>query len=130
MVRIDYKDAQKLIEKMHAKERIRVSSCAICRGKAVKKLWSSGGVFPVKTVMCQDCGTVRNTETLPFEDLEIIGKHGGSLVHGLKMNTELSEEYFQKQKQRYAILLDYFSQQLPDLAGAHVLDMICEVGGA
>ena len=125
---IQRKAKRTLIDNLALQKRINVLQCPVCNGEKMQTLWSTK-ITKVTTVICRICSTIFNDDTLNTDDLELIGKHGGSLVSGMKMDLNACEKYFSKQYDRYQHVLGLLRLHQIDVNGKRSLDLICEVGG-
>lgn len=119
---------RKLIDDLAMQDRIKVQACPVCNSVESQPLWTTN-ITKVTTVICKNCSTCYNDDTLSVDDLELVGKHGGSLVSGLKMDVSACEKYFNKQEKRYQHVLELLNAHQITVKGKRSLDLICEVGG-
>ena len=125
---IQRKAKRNLIDNLALQKRINVPQCPVCNNEKMQTLWTTK-ITKVTTVICTSCSTIFNDDTLNTDDLELVGKHGGSLVSGMKMDLNACEKYFSKQYDRYQHVLELLRLHQIDVNGKRSLDLICEVGG-
>lgn len=119
---------RRLVDNLSLKARVNVEKCPVCDATEHTYLWRTK-ITKVTTNLCAKCDCIFNDQTLDQQDLEAIGKHGGSLVSGLKMDERLCEEYYQRQVSRYEHVIDLLRDHQVELKNKRCLDLICEVGG-
>lgn len=110
--------------------RRKITSCPTCQSsnnsQELFSVWE--GKDKVRTKICGQCGTVYLTETLESSGLEMMGKHGGSLVYGKKNSEEVIQAaidlMYNRAEKYFGFILKH-----RDLKGKSHLDVTCQYGG-